>query len=362
MATDRRALFTRRQGLALSIAACLPGWAAAAPPPRFVAAWDSPQGSRVGVLAVREGRLHIAHAIDVPTRAHGLMVETGGSVLAVARRPGDWLLRWWPAQGHAQWAWTEDGNTFNGHAIASPDGRLVLTTETEPLSGQGRIGVRDAGSLHKVDEWDSHGLDPHEFVPGPDGDLWVANGGIRTLVETGRSKRDLEHMDSSLVRLAAQDGALRGQWRLPDPRLGLRHLAWGSADDGAPVLGIALQSEHETSEARRTAPVLALFDGGQLRTATASAGLGGYGGGIAAGRGGFAVSCTRAHVLARFDAKGRPTARVALDSACAVASAEGAFWGGGKASAIRLAPSDGAPQLAALPMEARLDNHWRVLT
>lgn len=362
MATDRPALLTRRQALALSIAGCLPGGAAAAPPPRFVTAWDTPQGSRVGVLALREGRLHIAHAIEVPTRAHGLTVETGGSVLAVARRPGDWLLRWWPAQGRAQWAWTDDGTTFNGHAIASRDGRRIFTTETEPLSGQGRIGVRDAGSLRKVDEWDSHGLDPHEFVPGPDGDLWVANGGIRTLVETGRSKRDLEHMDSSLVRLAAQDGALRGQWRLPDPRLGLRHLAWGRAEDGAPVLGIALQAEHEAPEARRTAPVLALFDGQQLRLAPASAGLGGYGGGIAAGPDSFAVSCTLAHVLARFDATGRPTARVALDSACAVASSEGAFWGGGKAGAVRLPPSDGEPQLAALPGEARLDNHWRALT
>ena len=40
------------------------------------------------------------------------------------------------------------------------------------------------------------------------------------------------------MRLDATMGRLMGQWRLQDPRLSLRHLAWGP--DGK-TLGIALQ-------------------------------------------------------------------------------------------------------------------------
>jgi hypothetical protein len=46
----------------------------------------------------------VSAALDVPTRAHGVWAEAGGTLLAVARRPGDWLLRWRPdarrRQGH----------------------------------------------------------------------------------------------------------------------------------------------------------------------------------------------------------------------------------------------------------------------
>ncbi|ANY60835.1 hypothetical protein MA05_00350 [Comamonas aquatica] len=89
-------------------------------------------------------------------------------------------------------------------------------------------------------------MDPHQLLLDRDGSLVVANGGIPTQPETGRRKLRLDHMDSSIVRLRPQDrGALAGQWQLPDPRLSLRHLAWGPAvawDPGQRWLGIALQA------------------------------------------------------------------------------------------------------------------------
>jgi hypothetical protein len=166
-------------------------------------------------------------------------------------------------------------------------------------------------------------------------------------------------MDSSLVRLAPRTGALLGQWRLHDARLSLRHLAWG-AKDGQPVLGIALQAEHDDPETRARAPVLGLFDDDHgLRAADASSpSLGGYGGTIAFAQGLFAVSCTRGHGVALFDAAGTRKGFMALKSACALAWAPdtGSLWAAGASSALRM---PGAA--VAFAPNIRLDNHWLAL-
>lgn len=150
--------------------------------------------------------------------------------------------------------------------MANADGRTLYTTEMDLDTGAGPLGVRDAASLEKRAEWPTHGIDPHQLVwdavhPGR---LIVANGGVPTRPETGRLKLDLERMDSSLVALDAGSGSLCGQWRLDDARLSLRHLAWGRVE-GRPLLGIALQAEHDDAAQRTDASVLALFDGARLR-------------------------------------------------------------------------------------------------
>jgi hypothetical protein len=221
--------------------------------------------------------LQVSAALDVPTRAHGVWAERGGTLLAVARRPGDWLLRWRPeGEGGGKaiaWGWAEPDRAFNGHVIASPDGKTLYTTETNLETGQGLIGLRDAGTLEKTGEWPTHGMDPHELLLDGDGSLVVANGGIPALPETGRLKIHMNRMDASLVRLDTRNGALLGQWRLADKRLSLRHMAWGLAPaaGGPRALGIALQAEHDDIAAKiAAAPVLALFDGQKLRTCTAA--------------------------------------------------------------------------------------------
>jgi len=217
--------------------------------------------------------------------------------------------------------------------------------------------VRNAASLEKIAEWSSGGADPHVLLLDADGSLLVANGGILTLPETGRLKIDLDHMDSSLARLDTQSGALLGQWRLPDTRLGLRHLAWG-AHAGARVLGIALQAEHSEPARKREAPVLALFDGKTLRAVQAPVALTGYGGDIAFVAGHFAVSCPRANGVALYDGSGRWQRFHALDGACALATRPHAqqLWAGGSTQAMRLTNSGTPGQL--LPGQIRLDNHW----
>lgn len=310
---------TRRQwlqGMALLAAWPTHPWAQAAQAPRWAAAWAVGPDLFVGVLqapATATDRLQVVQAHAIPTRAHGMTQLADGRLLFASRRPGDWLLQLHP-DGRAHWHWIEPDRAFNGHVIASADGRQLYTTETDLADSQGLIGVRDAQTLEKIAEWRTGGMDPHQLLLDRDGSLLVANGGIPTQPETGRRKLRLDHMDSSIVRLRPQDrGALAGQWQLPDPRLSLRHLAWGPAvawDPGQRWLGIALQAEHDLAEDKLHAPVLALFDGQRLHTAPRPTGAPwqGYGGDISSDGHLFAVSCPRADVLSWWQPPATPNA------------------------------------------------------
>lgn len=360
--TDRPVL-SRRAWLALAMAAAgSPAAWAASRAPQLLAAWQREPSApaeaaiyQIGLLAPRQGALAVVHALEVPTRAHGLLAERDGTLLAVARRPGDWLLRWTPGQDEPQTAWIEPDRAFNGHVIASADGRTLYTTETHLETGAGLIGVRDAASLDKRAEWPTQGMDPHELLLDADGSLLVANGGIPTLPETGRLKIGLERMDASLVRLDTASGALRGQWRLPDPRLSLRHIAWGGRDRR--TLGIALQAEHADPAAKLAAPLLALFDGERLRTAGAPQSLGGYGGDIAWAQDGFAVSCPKVDGFARYGADGRWLGFTPLAEACALAGDASGLWAGGRGLALHAGARDAAA-VSSRVAGVRLDNHW----
>ena len=364
---------SRRQFCLLGVGAVLwPAARASRADATLLAAWQQQDEQRIGLLAVGDTQWLVQRSLAVPTRAHGLWTEGGGTVLAVARRPGDWLLRWHPRSGQTQWHWISEDRRFNGHVIANVDGATLWTTETDLDTAQGRIGVRDARSLEKTAEWATHGMDPHQLLALPQavgefpaGTLMVANGGIPTLPETGRSKRELGRMDASLVALHPGTGELLGQWRLEDPFLSIRHLA---VDREAGTLGIALQAEHPTADAKATAPVLAVWDGRSLRAAEGQPAVAGYGGDIcalpASAGGGFAVSCPRVNRLTLFDAHGTWKRFVVQPDAYALASHGDRWWlggsptlltgrGGDNPEAVRPAHRTGRPP--------QIDNHWVAL-
>lgn len=335
---------------------------------RLVAAWDTPQGSCVGVLALAAATplgARVESKLAVPTRAHAITRVTDDTVLVVARRPGDWIVRARVDPGtrrlRAQaWQWIEADRAFNGHAIVAPDGRRVLTTETDQDTGLGLVGVRDAATLAKIDEWPTHGRDPHEL-------LWiceagrervaVANGGIASLPETGRAKHDLPAMDPSLVLLDATRGVLEGQWRLSDSRLSTRHLAHAHGR-----IAIALQAEHDDAQVRGHAPVLALFDGRALVQSAVPQPLAGYGGSVAALPDGFAVSCPRAGGVAHFAHDGAWRGFMPLSEACPLAVDGDALLAGGAGSILRGDPSKVERARIAGTGPLTLDNHWVRLT
>jgi uncharacterized protein len=350
---QRRELLSR--ALLLGASTALPAWAGAAGAPalRLVAAWADAAGRQhLGVLRAREAALQVVRSIEIPGRAHGLLIEPGGTVLAAARRPGDWVLRWSPSTGQAQWFACASDRSFTGHLLRDPAGACLYSAETDLDSGQGLIAVRDARTFELREEWATHGIDPHQFILDADGSLLVANGGVPTRPETGRAKVDLERMDPSLVRLDSRNGALLGQWRLPDPRLSIRHLARHA--DGH--LGVALQAEHDDAQAKATAPVLAIFDGAMLRTAAMPQPLAGYGGDIAATAAGFMVSVPRAGGVARWARDGSWAGFTPLAEACSLATMAGEVWAGGR-SQVAACGEAAEPQRRAIAA-LRLDNHW----
>ncbi|MCB4362698.1 DUF1513 domain-containing protein [Hydrogenophaga taeniospiralis] len=348
-------------------ACCLPSaWAARADRATLLAAWQSNAEQHIGLLSVGDTSWSVQRSFVVPTRAHGLWAEAGGSVLAVARRPGDWLLRWQPESGQTQWHWIGDDRRFNGHVITSADGATLWTTETDLDTAQGRLGVRHAKSLDKQAEWPTHGMDPHELLALPErlgelpaGSLIVANGGIPTLPETGRAKRALDRMDASLVALDPRSGALLAQWRLADPMLSIRHLAW---DPVSRRVGVALQAEHPDLPTRQRAPVLAVCDGSGLRAATEQPTLMGYGGSICARPGGgFVVSCPRANRLALFDADARWHHDQPHQEAYALAERAGHWWASGSEGVLQMGGTPDpvvASAAASVREPVRFDNHW----
>jgi hypothetical protein len=233
------------------------------------------------------------------------------------------------------------------------------------------VSVRDSQTLRKVAQWRTYGVEPHQLLLDASGKLMVANGGI--LRAEGDKKRDLQLMDSSLVRMDPTTGERLGQWRLKDPRLGIRHMAWGNpvAATGAgqqtakPLLGIALQNEHDDLIRRRASPVFAVWDGDTIQTPALGEGGGGYSGDIVASPdGGFVLSCLRTNTAFQWSPKAPEALTVIaqLQDAGALThwpqaqQAHGVLLGSARGVA-RWHPAQ-APVFLKWPIGLALDNHW----
>ncbi|MCC6202436.1 MAG: DUF1513 domain-containing protein [Gammaproteobacteria bacterium] len=334
------------------------------------AAWRGPKVTDshfAGVLAAdwERQQIEIRYAVALPSRPHGLVPEAGGGLLVNGLRPGAWLLRC-DGDGKVMQridVTKESENVrLSGHIAVGED--VLYATAIDYSNDQGRISIRDRQTLQRIDEWASGGIEPHQAVLDAAGHLLIANGGVpRTLADV---KFDLHRMESSLVRLDGRTGQPLGQWRLDDPRLSLRHLAWSQPAVGAPhYLGIAMQAEHDDAARRDAAPILALFDGSHLSTPTrANDGHGYCGDIVAAFQGGFALSSNKGGV-AQLWLPGSPdklASIVEMEEAYALTDWAGPPPGGGVLVAtapglVRWHPS-AKPAFLAWPKPMALDNHW----
>lgn len=336
------------------------------------AAWRGPNKSDpyfAGMLHAdwERKRIDIGYAVPLPSRPHGLLPEADGGLLVIGARPGGWMLRC-DAEGRIvqQLDMAEEGASvrLNGHVVVSANGNLLYTTETNLTTGQGKVGVREFKTLKKVAEWETRGIDPHQLLLDHQGNLMVANGGVpRTPAD---KKYDLHRMDPSLVRIDQHNGQLLRQWRLDDPRLSLRHLAWSRAPvDADSYLGIAIQAEHEDAVKRSVAPILAILDGDELSVPTRANDGFGYAGDIAAAyNGGFALSSNQVG-LAQLWHPAIPdklSRIVELEEAYALTGWNGPGKGGGVlvATALGLVRWHPTAKAALLPWPKpmALDNHW----
>lgn len=324
----------------------------------------------VGVIALdwdsKTVRIQAEHA--VPSRAHGVLAEATGGFLVMAARPGTWLRRL-SADGqvlqHLDIQNERPARTLDGHIVASADAQWLYTPETDQKTSEGWISVRDVRTLAKQGEWRTHGCDPHQCLMDASGALLLVNGGI--LRAADGKKRDLDQMNSSLVRLDGRSGELLGKWKLTDHRLSMRHMAW-SGEVKPLRLGIALQAEHDDINQRRAAPVLAVWDGSNLSIPSRDSTAGGYAGDITPGPGGgFVLSAQRVGkgVLWHPDATEQLFSIAELKEMCALASPTGAGRDGAligsERGVARWHPRE-APAMLIWPAAMTLDNHWVVLS
>jgi hypothetical protein len=207
-------------------------------------------GARLGAESAS-----IAFQQALPARAHHVAVSAAlGCYIAVARRPGTWLVLGdlYTGAVHAQLQ-VPAGRHLYGHGVFSADARFFYTTESafeDRDSDSGLVVewavVQEQGalSLARRREFPTQGVGPHELLLMPDGDtLVVANGGMRTHPATEREVLNLDSMQPSLVYLDRHSGAVLEQQFLPQDlqQNSIRHL--DVAADGLVGIGLQFQGE-----------------------------------------------------------------------------------------------------------------------
>lgn len=364
----RRLLGAVPAGLLLAQLAAPARAALAAAEPALLTCWaDSPERPR-RFFAGRSDAL--SSALELPARGHDLAWHPSGdgSAVVAARRPGRFLMRWQVASGRPLAEFdvydADEDIRLEGHLAFSRDSRLLFATESELIDGQGRVGVYDAHTLQRLASWPTGGIGPHAVQQLADGRIAVANGGILTLPETGRLKRNLDSMDPSLALLDPADGRLLARYRLPDPWMSVRHIA--QAADGR--IAVSLQSEAADAASPDYArPLFARVDGDALRygatTPEVLAACGGYAGDIVAVEHAagpvFAVSCSVAGTLALWRADGAFVGHLPTPGVCALTVAGGGLVATGAGGDLWQVAAASAQPRGHWPHSFAFDNHAR---
>ncbi|MFD1744685.1 DUF1513 domain-containing protein [Rhizobium helianthi] len=194
----------------------------------FASGFRAPDGS-FGLAIISE-RGEVIDRTLLPSRAHGLaFCKATGRGVAFARRPGTFAMIF-DATGKAEPViiHTPADRHFYGHGHFSPDGRLLYASENDFDGKRGVIGLYDAtNGFARIGEFDAGGIGTHDMTVSDDGRfLVIANGGIETHPDFGRTKLNLDHMQPSLAILDAKDGALIQRHGMPShlSQLSTRHL------------------------------------------------------------------------------------------------------------------------------------------
>lgn len=200
----------------------------------FASAFMAPDGS-YGVATLTEAG-EIVDRIPLPARAHGMTFSPASRrAVAFARRPGTYAMIF-AMDGAAEpivIAAAEDRHFF-GHGCFSADGRLLYATENDFSANRGIVGIYDATQdFARIGEFPTYGIGPHDMTLTADGRmLAIANGGIETHPDFGRTKLNLDHMEPSLTLVDTATGALIEKHVLPPElkQLSTRHVDIGADD------------------------------------------------------------------------------------------------------------------------------------
>ncbi len=164
-------------------------------------------------------RGEIVDQVALPARAHGMAHSMAtGKAVAFARRPGTYAMIFDPSGRSEPIVITSaEGRHFYGHGAFSPDGRILYASENDFEGDRGMIGLYDATNrFARLGEFETYGVGPHDMTVSDDGRmLIVANGGIETHPDFGRTKLNLASMQPSLTLIDAKTGALLEKHTLP---------------------------------------------------------------------------------------------------------------------------------------------------
>lgn len=231
-------MHNRRSFIAGMLAAGLvpkPTWADAGSP-AFLSAGMKPDGTYV--LCGLSSKGWITFELPLPARGHAAAAHPQlAEAVAFARRPGTYAIVLNCVSGQEKARFTAPpGRHFYGHGAFSADGDLLFTTENDFDAGRGVVGIWDARNRYtRIGEFSSGGVGPHDIKLMPDGaTLVVANGGIDTHPETGRTKLNIPSMRSNLSFLSLNSDLL-GQMHLDKmhQKNSIRHLAVSGQGDVA---------------------------------------------------------------------------------------------------------------------------------
>ena len=336
-------MVTRRSFMSGMLAAGFaprPTWADVGSPV-FLSAGRKPEGTHVlcGLNSVGS----ITFELPLPARGHAAAAHpTLAEAVAFARRPGTYAVVLDCSAGR-QKARLEApaGRHFYGHGVFSADGELLFTTENDFEAARGVIGVWDTRhGYERIGEFDSGGIGPHDIkMLSGEASLVVANGGIETHPEAGRTKLNIPTMRSNLSYLSVQ-GELTDQLELNQAhqKNSIRHLAV-AADD---TVAFAMQWQGDSvgdqpllgTHHRRTGQ-LSLAKQASVRR------MKGYLGSVAITNDGerIAVTSPRSGIIQEF----RHTdliAEIAMEDVCGVAATDAGFMITAGTGVIRTLCSD----------------------
>ncbi|WP_321828888.1 DUF1513 domain-containing protein [Thalassovita sp.] len=273
--------------------------------PRYLSAAKTPDGSfRLFGLSAQGKPVF---DLPLPGRGHAAAAHpTRAEAVAFARRPGTFahVIDCSTGQVIAE-LHSPEGRHFMGHGAFDLAGDLLLTPENDYEAGEGRIALWDRRQgYRRIGDLPSGGIGPHDLqrLPGQDRFV-VANGGIDTHPESGRTALNLPTMRANLALLDL-DGGLEVTQLAPALRLNsIRHLALRA--DG--LIGFAMQWQGRDGS---HPPLLGLMRPGEAPRLSAAPesqheGMQNYAGSIAFSGDGQTVAITspRGNAVQIFDAR-----------------------------------------------------------
>lgn len=178
-------------------------------------------------------------------RGHGLCQNPVNrhQVVMLARRPGTLAIVVNVESGEIEKSFhCAPNRNMQGHAVFSNDGQFIFNAEADSITAEGKITVRETHNFKQVNEFSSHGIGPHELAFMPDGiTLVIANGGLLTRPNTGRTVHNYPTMRSTLAYINSQNGQLVNEHTVAASKASIRHL--DVAADGTVAIAMQVQRD-----------------------------------------------------------------------------------------------------------------------